>query len=175
MNTSKQSSRLSKFVRPGLVILLAANALQSRADTWPQWMGPQRDGVWREKGIVEKFPESGPPVVWRTNVNRGYCGPAVVGNRLYMMDRKPGPPLQRKPGDKSIPSAAGNERVVCLDATNGKEIWEYTYDCPYRIGYPNGPRATPIAADGRVYTLGAMGDLLCLEAAEGKIIWQHHF
>src|SRR3954470_18418131 len=85
-----------------------------RADDWPQWMGPQRDGVWREKGIVEKFPADGLPVRWRIPVHRGYCGPAVAGDRLYMMDREPGPPLVRKPGDRSVPAAAGNERVACF-------------------------------------------------------------
>jgi outer membrane protein assembly factor BamB len=91
------------------------------------------------------------------------------------MDRQPGPPLQRKPGDHSIPSAAGNERVLCLDANTGQKLWEHSYDCPYRIGYPAGPRATPVVANGRVYTLGAMGDLLCLDAADGKVIWERHF
>ena len=138
-------------------------------------MGPQRDGVWREKNILEKFPDKGLDVVWRTNVNRGYSGPAVVGNRLFVMDRKPGPPLQRKPGDKSIPAAAGDERVLCLDADSGRQIWEHAYDCPYRIGYPSGPRATPTVAGGRVFTLGAMGDLLCLDAENGKVLWEHHF
>src|SRR5262245_36375242 len=148
-------------------LLLLSPALTARADDWPQWMGPQRDGVWRETGIMQKFPEAGPEVRWRTAVNKGYCGPAVVSGRLYMMDRKPGPPLERKKGDKSIPVAAGDERVLCLDAQTGKQIWEHSYDCPYRIGYPAGPRATPIVADGRVYTLGAMGDLLCLDARAG--------
>ena len=64
--------------------------------------------------------------------------------------------------------------VACFDANGGKEIWEYAYDCPYRIGYPSGPRTTPIVADGRVFTLGAMGDLLCLDAKEGKVIWEKH-
>src|SRR5437588_4261722 len=146
----------------------------AKADDWPQWMGPQRDGVWREKDVLEKFPAEGPEIRWRTRVNRGYCGPAVAGGQVYLMDRQPGPPLQRKPGDRSIPSAAGNERVVCFDANGGKEIWEYAYDCPYRIGYPSGPRTTPIVADGRVFTLGAMGDLLCLDAKEGKGIWEKH-
>src|SRR5438270_2613542 len=74
-----------------LVALLAVTS--ARADTWPQWMGPKRDGIWREKNIIDKFPDTGPQIVWRTNVNKGYCGPAVVGDRLFMMDRKPGPPL----------------------------------------------------------------------------------
>jgi outer membrane protein assembly factor BamB len=145
------------------------------ADDWPHWMGPQADGVWREQGVLEEFPTNGLAVRWRAAVNPGYSGPAVVGDRLFMLDREPGPPLVRKPGDRSIPAAAGNERVHCLNATNGDEVWEHTYDCPYRIGYPSGPRTTPTVAGGRVFTLGAMGDLLCLNAADGKVIWERHF
>src|SRR5258708_6741098 len=70
-----------------LGLALAGMMLAANADDWPQWMGPQRDDVWREKGILEKFPAGGPPILWRTNVNRGYCGPAVVAGRLYMPDR----------------------------------------------------------------------------------------
>src|SRR6476660_5979618 len=62
-------------------VAAALSLLPAKADDWPQWLGPQRDGVWREKGILEKFPADGPQVRWRTEVNRGYCGPAVVGNR----------------------------------------------------------------------------------------------
>jgi outer membrane protein assembly factor BamB len=153
---------------------VSAYAGSALADDWPQWMGPKRDGVWREKGIIEKFPTNGPSILWRAPVNRGYCGPAVAGDRVFMLDRKPGPPLQRKPGDRTIPTAAGNERVLCMDANTGSNIWEHVYDCPYRIGYPSGPRATPVVAGGRVFTLGAMGDLLCLEAKTGKIIWERH-
>jgi outer membrane protein assembly factor BamB len=145
------------------------------ADDWPQWMGPRRDGIWREQGIMNEFPTNGLSVRWRTAVHRGYCGPAVVGDRLYMMDREPGPPLVRKAGDHSIPAAAGDERVLCLDANSGDTIWEHTYDCAYRIGYPSGPRATPVGSGGRVFTLGAMGDLLCLDAKDGKVIWERHF
>lgn len=167
------SLKISRICIASFAIFAAA--VSAMADDWPQWLGPERDGVWREKGILEKFPANGPPVLWRTEVNKGYCGPAVAGNRLYMLDRKPGGALTRKPGDKSIPAMPGNERVVCRDATNGKIIWEYAYDCPYRIGYPSGPRATPVVAGGRVYTLGAMGDLLCLDANDGKVIWERHF
>jgi len=145
------------------------------ADDWPQWMGPQRDGVWRETGIVEKLPTNGPMVLWRTNVNRGYCGPAVVGDRLFMLDRLQGKPPERKPGERSLPVIPGNERVLCIDTSTGTKLWEHVYDCPYRISYPSGPRATPIVMGGRVFTLGAMGDLLCLDARDGKLIWHRQF
>jgi outer membrane protein assembly factor BamB len=169
------------FTRTGLSTLLLgaicwfATGKIAKADDWPQWMGPQRDGVWREKGIIDKFPADGLPIRWRIPVHRGYCGPAIAGDRLFMMDRQPGPPLTRKPGDHTIPAAAGNERVVCLDANTGKLIWEHIYDCPYRIGYPSGPRTTPVVAAERVYSLGAMGDLLCLDVKDGKVIWERHF
>jgi outer membrane protein assembly factor BamB len=167
-----------RFVSPRLGqvawAVLATNFC-ALADDWPQWLGPQRDGVWREKAILEQFPTNGPAVLWRVPVHRGYCGPAVADGRLFMMDREKGPPLERKPGDKSIPVAAGNERVLCLDARTGSNLWEHVYDCPYRIGYPSGPRATPLVSAGHVFTLGAMGDLLCLDTKHGRVIWERHF
>ncbi len=158
-------------------VLAGACLLQTgsvQADDWPQWMGPQRDAVWREQGIVETFPTNGPIVRWRVAVERGYCGPAVVADKLYMMDRIPGPKYERKPGDKTIPALAGNERVLCLNANTGEKIWQHEYDCPYRIGYPSGPRATPVVAAGKVFTLGAMGDLLCLNSVKGGVVWERH-
>lgn len=158
-----------------VIVFVTQSAPFSRADDWPQWMGPERDGVWRESGIVAKLPSNGPVVLWRTNVNRGYCGPAVVGSRLFMMDRQQGKPPERKPGERALPVIPGNERVLCLDANTGARLWEHSYDCAYRISYPAGPRATPLVADGRVYTLGAMGDLFCLDAREGRVVWERHF
>ncbi len=58
----------------------------ARADDWPQWLGPNRDGVWREKGIVKKFPADGPPVLWRHPVAEGYAGPSVANGKVYVAD-----------------------------------------------------------------------------------------
>src|SRR5438876_3346511 len=69
------------------VLLSAALAAPLRADDWPQWLGPQRDGVWRETGILEKFPPGGPKVLWRTPVGGGYAGPAVADGRVYVTER----------------------------------------------------------------------------------------
>jgi outer membrane protein assembly factor BamB len=142
---------------------------------WPQWLGPKRDGVWRESGIVEKFPEAGPKALWRVPVNAGYSGPAVAGGRLYLTDRAPGPKPQRKPGERGLLSWPGNERVLCVNTADGKTLWEHTYDCDYRIDFPGGPRATPLVSDGKLYSLGAMGDLLCLDAAKGRVLWSRNF
>jgi outer membrane protein assembly factor BamB len=142
------------------------------ADDWPQWMGPKRDNVWREDGILDKFPQGGPKIVWRTPINAGYAGPAVAGGKVYVMDRiltkgatNPGDPFDIK---NQIP---GIERVLCLDEKTGKEIWKKEYDCPYQISYASGPRCTPTVHDGKVYTLGAMGNLYCFDAAKGDILW----
>src|ERR1700730_6210952 len=68
-----------------LVILLFI--IPVRADDWPQWLGPKRDGVWRETGILEQFPKDGPKVRWKAPVGMGYAGPAVADCRVYVFDR----------------------------------------------------------------------------------------
>ncbi len=161
---------------PTLSLLAALSfAIAAPAADWPGWMGVDREGVWKEDGILEKFPKGRPKVLWRTPINHGYSGPAVVGDRVYVMDRKlagladsPGNPFERG----EIP---GNERVLCLDASSGKIIWEHAYDCQYTVSYASGPRATPTVDGDRIYTLGAEGDLLCLGAADGKVKWSHNF
>src|SRR5438046_460188 len=60
---------------------------RAQADDWPQWLGPQRDGVWRESGLLAKFPAGGPKVRWRTPIGEGYSGPAVADGRVFITDR----------------------------------------------------------------------------------------
>jgi outer membrane protein assembly factor BamB len=154
---------------------LAATVGPVRADDWPQWLGPQRDGIWRETGIIDRFPEKGPKVRWRTAIGGGYAGPAVAGNRVYVTDRilasgakNPDNAFGRAPVD-------GTERVLCLDDASGKIIWKHEYACRYQVSYPAGPRATPVVTGGKVYTLGTMGDLFCLDAESGAGLWSKNF
>jgi outer membrane protein assembly factor BamB len=156
----------------GVILLLSTTT--ARADDWPQWLGPQRDGVWRETGIVEKFPEGGPKVKWRKPIGGGYAGPAVAAGKVYVTDRvlATGVKNPDDPFDRKGVKIAGSERVVCLDTATGNLVWEYKYDCPYvGLSYATGPRTTPVVAGGKVYTLGAVGHLLCLDAAKGTLIW----
>ncbi len=156
-----------------LLLLLLTAALH--ADDWPQWLGSQRDSVWRESSILDTFPPGGPPVLWRVKIGGGYTGPAVADGKVYLMDRQV--------ADKaSIPGNAfarglipGTERVLCLDAKSGSLIWEHRYDCTYTMSYSTGPRCTPLVSGGKVWTLGAEGNLLCLDAASGKVLWSHDF
>jgi outer membrane protein assembly factor BamB len=142
-----------------------------RALDWPQWLGPERDGVWRETGLVTKFPAGGPKVLWRRPIGTGYSGPAVAGGRVYVMDRKRPKDAGGKPVRPTRAGIPGKERTLCLSASDGKLLWKDEYDCPYTISYPAGPRTTPLVRGGRVYTLGAMGHLRCLDADTGKPRW----
>jgi outer membrane protein assembly factor BamB len=152
---------------------LASLASPAVADQWPQWMGPKRDNIWREEGIIKEFPEGGPKILWRTPVAGGYAGPAVVDGRVYVMDYVTSDDVkianfERKP-------SSGTERILCLDEATGKEKWKVEYPVAYDISYPAGPRCTPTVDGGKVYCLGAVGDLHCLDAATGEILWKKNF
>ncbi|MEM9351642.1 MAG: PQQ-binding-like beta-propeller repeat protein [Planctomycetota bacterium] len=136
-------------------------------------MGPQRDNVWRETGLLERFPEGGPTVVWRTPVAGGYAGPAVADGRVFVTDYVSTDDVkvsnfERKP-------TSGSERVLCIDGANGEVLWRHEYPVQYTISYPAGPRCTPVVEGDRVYTLGSEGDLFCLDAATGEERWKRDF
>ena len=157
-----------------IMFLVLALVPAAAADDWPQWMGPGRDSVWRESGIVERLPAEGPKVLWRAPVGGGYAGPAVADGKVYVLDY-----VKSAGEDKENPlkraELQGKERVLCLDATSGKLVWKHEYDCPYKISYPAGPRCTPTVHAGKVYALGAMGHLFCLDAAKGTVLWSKDF
>jgi outer membrane protein assembly factor BamB len=155
------------------VLAMGALAAHARADDWPQWLGPQRDGIWRETGIVDKFPEGSPPVRWRAKVAQGYSGPAVANGRVYLTDRVLAKGTALPKNQFSRARLNGTERVLCFNEADGKPLWQYEYDCPYTISYPLGPRTTPTIYLGKVYTLGAEGNLVCLDADTGKKVWDH--
>jgi WD40 repeat protein len=133
-------------------------AMLARADDWPQWRGPNRDGVWRESGTLTAIPESGLKVRWRARIGRGYSGPVVARGRVYVTDHQLRPEV---------------ERVLCFEEATGRPLWTHSYHCDYQdMEYGNGPRASPTVHAGKVYTLGTRGDLFCLDAARGAVIWK---
>lgn len=174
--------RISITIIWGVVGLwLAGHCSRAAADDWPQWLGPQRDSVWRESGVVERFPDGGPTVRWRRQIGSGYAGPAVAGGRVFVADRivdeKATVQQPEKPDSWTRTAIPGKERLVCLNESDGKVLWVYEYDCPYDIAYlyATGPRATPTVDGDRVYVLGAMGHLTCLDVRDGKPIWKRGF
>jgi outer membrane protein assembly factor BamB len=120
-------------------------------------LGPNRDGVSNETGLLKSWPDKGPEVVWSKDIGEGYSAPAVSGDTLILFHRV---------GDEEI--------VEALDVTNGKQRWKFAYPTSYTdaLSKGNGPRATPVIAAGRVYTLGAEGKLHCLELKDGKKVWE---
>ncbi|MDA1230235.1 MAG: PQQ-like beta-propeller repeat protein [Planctomycetota bacterium] len=135
--------------------------MPASADDWPQWGGPERDCVWHEDGIVDKFPTEGLlPRVWSVEVAEGYSGPAVAEGRVFLTDRI---------ADGEL------ERLLCFDAETGKRLWKHEYYVRYTINYAHGPRATPVVDDDRVYFVGAQGHLFCMNVNDGAILWQKQF
>lgn len=156
----------SRIALPVTAILLSA-VTTTFADDWPQWGGPKRDLVWREKGIVKTLPKPDKngmlPRVWSTPIGEGYAGPAVANGRVFVMDL-----VDRR-------ARRGKERLLCLDAKTGKILWKQAWDVVYGISYPAGPRCTPVIDDGRVYAIGAVGDFLCCDEKSGEILWKKNF
>jgi outer membrane protein assembly factor BamB len=134
----------------------AGRAGQLTAADWPQFLGPTRNGTTSETGLLTQFPQDGPPLVWEKAVGSGYSGPVVSGDRLILFHR-----------------VDDREVIECLEAATGKNRWKFDYETNYQDAYAkgNGPRSTPLIAEGRVFTLGAGGQLHCLDLASGKKIW----
>lgn len=140
-------------------IILIFGVLNVAAQDWPDWRGVNRDGVWNETGVVEKFSADSLPAVWSVVVGAGYSGPTVANGRVYLTDRM----------EKPEPT----EGVLCFDEKTGKKLWESRYNCEYEgVGYPAGPRASVVINNGKAYALGTMGNLFCFDAENGNIIWQ---
>lgn len=159
-------------MRSTFTLLIAATLAAAgvvRADDWPQWLGPKRDSVWRETGLIEKFPAGGPPVVWRKPIAGGFAGPAVAEGRVFVFDYDGEGDKKPDPGKRS--KLKGKERLHCLDAKSGNELWKHEYDCDYDVSYPAGPRCTPTVSGGKVYILGTMCHLACLDEKTGRPLW----
>lgn len=153
---------MSQKVYLKLILIQAAAFvfLSVSAQEWPDWRGINRDGIWKETGIIKKFKGSTIPLKWSIPVGQGYSGPTVSGGRVYLTDRIEKPEEQ--------------ERVICVDAGSGKVIWTYSYACSYgNVSYPDGPRASVVISDGKAYSLGTTGQLFCFNAITGSVVWKH--
>ena len=125
---------------------------------WPQWQGPTRDNISQETGWLKNWPEGGPDIVWRIPIGEGYSGISIVDGRIYTMH-----------------SEGEDEFAVCLDASDGAEIWRSRTDDNYQSGEGSGPRSTPAVDGEAVYVLSAKGKLYCLDASNGEKVWGHDF
>ena len=147
-----------------LVACLLLAAPGAGAEDWPEFRGKGRLGAWNETGILERFPEEGLDIAWRTPINRGYAGPAVADGRVFLSD------FARTSG------MSGIERAVCLDERTGEILWTYEWEANYAgISWDEGPRATPTVDGDRVYVQGAAGTLVALNAETGEVLWTRNF
>jgi outer membrane protein assembly factor BamB len=129
---------------------------------WPRFLGPTNDGKSPECGLQTPWPKHGPRVVWQRRLGIGYAGPTVARGRLYEFSRFD------IPGQLS-----GRARLTCLRSETGEELWRFEYPTDYQdmYGYNNGPRASPVIDDDRVYIFGVEGMLHCLHAETGRLLW----
>src|SRR5439155_12806240 len=141
-------------------VLVLSTALSVVANDWPQWRGPQRNGVSSETGLLQEWPKDGPALRWKVaDVGSGYSTPAVVGARLYLL------------GNEGL----DNEFVRALSVKDGKRAWSTRLG---KVGHPqqkpNFPaaRSTPTVEGEFLYALSSDGDLASLEIGTGKVRWQ---
>jgi outer membrane protein assembly factor BamB len=146
--------------RPAIMIVVLAGAsISAVADDWPQWRGPERNGISQETGLLPQWPEEGPKLVWQVkDLGGGYSTPAVVGDRIYIVNDK----------------GNDNESVQALSTADGSVVWSRRIG---KVGPNRGPqypgaRSTPTVDGEMLYALGSDGDLACLKTDSGEIAWQ---
>lgn len=153
------------------LLFVSLATVSGQGEDWPQWQGPNRDGIIREKNLARTLPAEGLKVLWRQEIAGGYSGPSVADGKVFVSDyvRQEGDASNDPGGRRQL---AGKERVLCFDAASGKKLWEHAYECQYNISYPAGPRCAPTVSQGSVLALGAEGDLVCLNAQDGSLVWK---
>jgi outer membrane protein assembly factor BamB len=137
-----------------VVLCLSRAAAQDTAD-WPQWRGPNRDGISKESGLLKQWPAEGPSMVWKaTGAGKGYSSLAIASGRIFTM------------------GVRGNrEYVLAFDVATGKEIWATANGGVFSNDRGDGPRGTPTVDGDRLYALGGNGDLSCVETKSGRVVW----
>ena len=129
---------------------------RAASEYWTDFRGPQRDGHYRERPILTRWPADGLKPLWKQPVGAGYASFVIARGRAFTIE-------QRGP----------QEVVAAYDVATGRELWTTTWTAAFHeMMGGDGPRATPSWADGRVYALGAMGELRALEEATGRTVWR---
>jgi outer membrane protein assembly factor BamB len=142
-----------------LALLSLSLALPLLATDWPQWRGPNRDGIAPGARLPVKWPAEAPEPKWKAAVGLGASGPAVAGGKVFIMGME-----------------GKTERCLCLDANTGNELWKVEYEEPFVAPdptVPRGPNSTPTVDKDRVFMFGVGGQLHCLDLNNGAVLWKH--
>ncbi len=124
---------------------------------WPQWRGVNRDAISTETGLIKKFPEGGPAILWRLKIGEGFSSVSVSDGKLYTMWDE-----------------GGAQYLVCLEALSGKELWRQELGSGFKNGYGNGPRSTPTIDENAAFAIGTSGRLIAANKNTGKLLWEHN-
>lgn len=148
-------SRIVGALSVAFVVALSQPVSNQAPADWPQWRGANRDGKSSETGLLTQWPAGGPPLAWKAGgAGSGFSSMSVVAGKLY-----------------TVGSRGGTEYVHAFDVATGRKLWEVANGDEYSNDRGNGPRGTPTIEAGRLYVLGASGDLTALDAAKGTRIW----
>ena len=147
---------MTKRVLISALLFATATASASAAD-WPQFLGPARNGISPETGLMKTWPAEGPKEVWRVKGGVGMSGMAVSGGKLMTLVQKD-----------------GQQWLLALDAKTGKSLWETPLAPEYKNQMGNGPRGTPTISGDQVFVYTGEGILIAASAKDGKILWRHH-
>src|SRR5262245_61622345 len=149
-------SSVRTIVRLALLTCCLSIAAFGQAGDWPQWRGPNRDGISKETGLLKEWPKDGPPLVWKaTGAGRGYSTVSISNGRLYTMGLR-----------------GQREFVIAFDVATGKEVWATATGTAFSNDRGDGPRGTPTVDGTTVYSLGGNGDLSALDAKTGRALWK---
>lgn len=136
--------------------LFFAVGLGLSADDWPQWRGPNRDGISRETGLLQAWPSAGPKRVWLSrDIGIGYSAPVVAGGKIFIMGTKD-----------------GKEQLFAKEAKGGKTLWTAPLGGILSNNWGDGPRGAATVDGDKVYALGAKGGLICANVGDGKVNWR---
>ncbi len=128
-------------------------ARKATSNEWPQWRGPNRDGISPETDLLDSWPTEGPPLVWKaTGLGDGYSSVAVTDGKIYTLGR-----------------SGGKEQIVALSGDDGKILWSTP------TGGSDSPNGTPTIDGDRAYAIGHQGDLVCVRIADGSLVWKKNF
>ena len=147
---------------PALMLVLQF-PLGGLSEDWPQFRGPNRDGIWNEPGILQSFPKEGLKIRWRKPLRGGHASPVVASGRVYVTDLEAN-------------ESEAWERVHCFDEKTGKRLWIFRDEVGFPRSFdpqnPTGPCPTPVVEEGRLFTLGSTGHLSCLDTQSGRVLWK---